>query len=74
MALRLALAGDTMLGRSVAERLRSEPPAALFSPDVIEAARDADLFVLNLAASPSGGERWVLTSRRIGAATDAGCG
>jgi poly-gamma-glutamate capsule biosynthesis protein CapA/YwtB (metallophosphatase superfamily) len=37
-----------MLGRGVAERLRSAPPAALVSPEVVEAAGEADLFVLNL--------------------------
>jgi poly-gamma-glutamate capsule biosynthesis protein CapA/YwtB (metallophosphatase superfamily) len=47
-ALRLALAGDTMLGRGVAERLRSDPRTPLLSPGVIEAAGSADVFVLNL--------------------------
>lgn len=44
----LALAGDTMLGRGVGELLASAPPASLFAPAVVEAAREADLFVLNL--------------------------
>lgn len=44
----LALAGDTMLGRGVAERLRTEPPESLFAPEVVAFARRADLFVLNL--------------------------
>ena len=44
----VALAGDTMLGRAVAAALASTPPAALFSPEVVSAARQADLFVLNL--------------------------
>ncbi|HEU4943381.1 MAG TPA: CapA family protein, partial [Gaiellaceae bacterium] len=44
----LALAGDTMLGRGVAEALASRPPEALFSPEVVAAVREADLFVLNL--------------------------
>jgi poly-gamma-glutamate synthesis protein (capsule biosynthesis protein) len=48
MALRLALAGDTMLGRGVAERLRNDPRAALVAPEVVEAVASADLFVLNL--------------------------
>jgi poly-gamma-glutamate synthesis protein (capsule biosynthesis protein) len=42
--MRLALAGDAMLGRGVGERL----PAALFSEAVVAIAREADLFVLNL--------------------------
>jgi poly-gamma-glutamate capsule biosynthesis protein CapA/YwtB (metallophosphatase superfamily) len=48
MAIRLGLAGDTMLGRGVAERLATEPPESLFAPEVVEAAHGADLFVLNL--------------------------
>jgi poly-gamma-glutamate capsule biosynthesis protein CapA/YwtB (metallophosphatase superfamily) len=48
MALRLALAGDTMLGRAVADRLRADPRAPLVAPEVAEVAASADLFVLNL--------------------------
>jgi poly-gamma-glutamate capsule biosynthesis protein CapA/YwtB (metallophosphatase superfamily) len=48
MALRLALAGDTMLGRGVAERLASDPRHTLLDPDVEAIARECDLFVLNL--------------------------
>jgi poly-gamma-glutamate capsule biosynthesis protein CapA/YwtB (metallophosphatase superfamily) len=47
-SLKLALAGDTMLGRGVALALASKRPPALFSPEVVEAAQEADLFVLNL--------------------------
>jgi poly-gamma-glutamate synthesis protein (capsule biosynthesis protein) len=46
--LKLALAGDTMLGRGVAEALESVGPRGLFSEDVVEIVREADLFVLNL--------------------------
>ncbi|HXF56048.1 MAG TPA: CapA family protein [Actinomycetota bacterium] len=46
--LRLALAGDTMLGRGVAERLAVVEPHWLFDPALVEACREADLFVLNL--------------------------
>ena len=46
--VKLGLAGDTMLGRGVADALASAPPTALFAPEVVEAAREADLFVLNL--------------------------
>jgi poly-gamma-glutamate capsule biosynthesis protein CapA/YwtB (metallophosphatase superfamily) len=46
--VKLALAGDTMLGRKVAERLESEPPESLVAPEVVAVAREADLFVLNL--------------------------
>ena len=46
--MRLALAGDTMLGRKVAERLEEVAPHELVSPEVAAAAREADVFVLNL--------------------------
>jgi poly-gamma-glutamate capsule biosynthesis protein CapA/YwtB (metallophosphatase superfamily) len=46
--VRLALAGDTMLGRGVAERLEGRAPERLVSDGVVAAAREADLFVLNL--------------------------
>ena len=48
MTLRLALAGDTMLGRKVAERLGEDPRAPLFDPALVEIAQAADLFLLNL--------------------------
>jgi poly-gamma-glutamate capsule biosynthesis protein CapA/YwtB (metallophosphatase superfamily) len=47
-AMRLALAGDTMLGRKVAGRLSEAGPESLFAPEVIDAARDADLMIVNL--------------------------
>jgi poly-gamma-glutamate capsule biosynthesis protein CapA/YwtB (metallophosphatase superfamily) len=46
--VRLALAGDTMLGRAVAEELGRRPPASLVDPALVEITRTADLFVLNL--------------------------
>ncbi|MFN2557398.1 MAG: CapA family protein [Nitriliruptorales bacterium] len=64
MGVTLALAGDTMLGRKVGERLRSlgsgeDPTSALFSPELIDLTRAADLFVLNLECCISDrGERW----------------
>lgn len=48
MTLTLALAGDTMLGRGVAERLATDPRAPLLDPALLEIARSADLFLLNL--------------------------
>lgn len=48
MTFTLALAGDTMLGRGVAERLRQSPRAPLLDPALVEIARSADAFVLNL--------------------------
>ena len=46
--MRLALAGDTMLGREVGARLRRAPVASLFAPEVVEAASSADLCIVNL--------------------------
>jgi poly-gamma-glutamate capsule biosynthesis protein CapA/YwtB (metallophosphatase superfamily) len=46
--VRLGLAGDTMLGRGVADALGSRPPQSLFAPEVVAAAREADVLVLNL--------------------------
>jgi poly-gamma-glutamate capsule biosynthesis protein CapA/YwtB (metallophosphatase superfamily) len=46
--MRLALGGDTMLGRKVAARLRRAGPESLFASEVVEAARDADLMIVNL--------------------------
>jgi poly-gamma-glutamate capsule biosynthesis protein CapA/YwtB (metallophosphatase superfamily) len=57
--VKLALAGDTMLGRNVAERLALVAPTALFADDVVAAAHEADLFVLNLECAISDrGEPW----------------
>src|ERR671911_2808439 len=46
--VRIALAGDTMLGRSVATMLRDDPSRPLVSEEIVEVATSADLFVLNL--------------------------
>jgi poly-gamma-glutamate synthesis protein (capsule biosynthesis protein) len=47
--VRIALAGDTMLGRGVARELASgRPPESLVAPELAELTRAADLFVLNL--------------------------
>ncbi|MER6630765.1 CapA family protein [Streptomyces sp. NPDC000987] len=48
MAVTIALAGDTMLGRGVAETLAHKKPHPLFSPAVERIAGGADLFLLNL--------------------------
>jgi len=56
---RIALAGDTMLGRGVAERLAGNPKAGLVDPEVIEVAGEADLTILNLECCLSErGEPW----------------
>jgi poly-gamma-glutamate capsule biosynthesis protein CapA/YwtB (metallophosphatase superfamily) len=46
--VKLALAGDTMLGRGVARAIDEQGPQTLVAPDVIATAAEADLFVLNL--------------------------
>jgi poly-gamma-glutamate capsule biosynthesis protein CapA/YwtB (metallophosphatase superfamily) len=51
--VKLALAGDTMLGRGVAERLATAPPKSLFAPEVVAAVGEADLCILNLECSIS---------------------
>jgi poly-gamma-glutamate capsule biosynthesis protein CapA/YwtB (metallophosphatase superfamily) len=57
-ALTLALAGDTMLGRSVARAI-AEGRGPLLDPDVVALAGTADLFVLNLECCISDrGELW----------------
>lgn len=48
MTATLALAGDTMLGRGVADVLRADPYAPLVSPQVAEHLGRADALVLNL--------------------------
>jgi poly-gamma-glutamate capsule biosynthesis protein CapA/YwtB (metallophosphatase superfamily) len=48
MTVTVALAGDTMLGRGVAQTLTRTPPQALVAPEVRAALAQADLVVLNL--------------------------
>ncbi|MFI6925975.1 CapA family protein [Nonomuraea spiralis] len=49
MSLTLALAGDTMLGRGVADKLeRTAEPDAFFSSEVRDRLAEADLVLLNL--------------------------
>ena len=57
--IKLALAGDTMLGRNVGDAMRSSPAEALVSDEVAAVAQEADLFVLNLECCISErGSRW----------------
>ncbi|MFF3766534.1 CapA family protein [Streptomyces sp. NPDC001922] len=51
--MKLALAGDTMLGRNVGQQLAAFPDEPLFTDEVVAAAREADLFVLNLECAIS---------------------
>ena len=56
--MRLALAGDTMLGRQVAQAITAaERP--LWSPEIVAAAGEGDLFIINLECCISErGQRW----------------
>lgn len=55
----LALAGDTMLGRGVADAIVEHGPTSLISAEVVAAAHEADLFVLNLECCVSTrGQEW----------------
>lgn len=57
--IRLALAGDTMLGRGVADVLATARPSDLIAPEVVEIAGSADLFILNLECCISDrGSQW----------------
>lgn len=57
--MKLGLAGDTMLGRGVGERLARAPASALFSDELVELAHEADLVLANLECVISErGERW----------------
>jgi poly-gamma-glutamate capsule biosynthesis protein CapA/YwtB (metallophosphatase superfamily) len=57
--MKLALAGDTMLGRGVADAISRDPGRPLLAPEVVAAAAEADLFLLNLECCISdGGRRW----------------
>jgi poly-gamma-glutamate synthesis protein (capsule biosynthesis protein) len=59
MTATLALAGDTMLGRGVADVLRADPGAPLVAPEISQHLRRADAFVLNLECCISDrGERF----------------
>ncbi|WP_171165398.1 CapA family protein [Streptomyces sp. I05A-00742] len=60
MAVTVALAGDTMLGRGVAERLEAAPePGTLLCAELRETLAAADLVVLNLECCVSArGEPW----------------
>jgi poly-gamma-glutamate capsule biosynthesis protein CapA/YwtB (metallophosphatase superfamily) len=48
MTATLALAGDTMLGRNVADVLAADPSAPLVSAEIADRIASADAFVLNL--------------------------
>ena len=57
--MKLGLAGDTMLGRKVAEAIDQRGAAAVVADDVVAVAHEADLLVLNLECCISDrGERW----------------
>lgn len=51
----IALLGDVMLGRAVAERLAEVPPEEVWAPDVSELCRSCDLVICNLECCISAG-------------------
>ncbi|MGI8329140.1 CapA family protein [Actinomadura scrupuli] len=66
MSITLALAGDTMLGRGVGDRLAMVPPADLFSEGLRDLFTTADLTVLNLECCVSTrGEPWATPGKRF---------
>ncbi len=66
MTATIALAGDTMLGRNVAERLVRSGPTELVADGVAGVMRDADLAVLNLECCISDrGEPWPDPAKRF---------
>jgi poly-gamma-glutamate capsule biosynthesis protein CapA/YwtB (metallophosphatase superfamily) len=57
--LKLGLAGDTMLGRKVAEAIGEHGPEVVLADEVVAVAHEADFLVLNLECCISDrGERW----------------
>src|SRR5439155_13003827 len=57
--MRVALAGDTMLGRKVVEAIAEAGPGSLVADEVVAVAGEADLFVLNLECCISDrGQPW----------------
>ena len=48
MMITLALAGDTMLGRGVADRLTRYGPGSLFAPEIVRVLASGDLVLVNL--------------------------
>lgn len=59
MTTKIALAGDTMLGRGVGEAIKRRSPASIVSPDVVDVVHEGDLFLINLECCVSTrGERW----------------
>jgi poly-gamma-glutamate capsule biosynthesis protein CapA/YwtB (metallophosphatase superfamily) len=57
--VRLALAGDAMLGRKVGEAVGKRPPSELVADEVVAAIGEADLCVVNLECCISDrGEPW----------------
>jgi capsule synthesis protein PGA_cap len=59
MSIKLALAGDTMVGATGGEELERRSTRSFFSPEVVDAAHEADLCILNLECCISArGERW----------------
>jgi poly-gamma-glutamate capsule biosynthesis protein CapA/YwtB (metallophosphatase superfamily) len=66
MAITVALAGDTMLGRGVSERLQTLGPRSVFAPEVPDIIASADVCVVNLECCISdAGEPWPAPGKRF---------
>jgi hypothetical protein len=59
MSIKIALAGDTMVGPGVEAALERKPARSFFSPALVEAVHEADLCILNLECCISDrGQPW----------------
>lgn len=66
MSIKIALAGDTMVGPAVGEALERGSAQSFFSPAVVEAANEADLCILNLECCISArGQRWPAAGKQF---------
>jgi poly-gamma-glutamate capsule biosynthesis protein CapA/YwtB (metallophosphatase superfamily) len=66
VSIRLALAGDTMLGRGVGAQIAVAGPDSLFSGEVTECFRSADLALVNLECCMSDrGRPWERPGKRF---------
>ncbi len=64
--MRIALLGDTMLGRKVGEAIGRRRPAQLVAPEVAELLSEADLRILNLECCISErGDPWPAPGKRF---------
>src|SRR5688500_4748353 len=59
MSIKIALAGDTMVGPGIGAALERKPAGSCFAPALVEAVQDADFSILTLECCISGrGTPW----------------